>query len=130
VAPPPQRATCCIDRSKSKAGKQSRTSHRVLLAESKHKGTGGAGLQGLRKRGQINCRVAHLSRTLRKTCPERSRRVGFHTCKPSGIFTRPCHCHPEAAESPAKRTTPNEGPMQLRRRRHCSCGTDTPVRCL
>jgi hypothetical protein len=27
--------------------------------------------------------------------------------------SRRCHCHPEAAESSASRTTPNEGPTQL-----------------
>ncbi len=35
------------------------------------------------------------------------------TTTPRIPFANPTACHPEAAESSAKRATPNEGPMQL-----------------
>src|SRR5580700_3408188 len=46
-------------------------------------------------------------------CPDQTEAAIVPSRKRSHLASKAALCHPEEAESPAKRETPDEGPMQL-----------------
>jgi hypothetical protein len=58
------------------------------------------------------------------------RRIKGSTRPDVVALTHPKNCHPEAAESPAKRATPNEGSLHLSLKRHGQCEAPGAMRVL